>query len=90
MAEMAVPVVPRAPRSSWTRMLPSVRRHRGAMTGMGIVTLLILIAFGQGVLAPQSATKIDITAALRAPDQVHWMGTDQYGRDVYSLSLIHI
>jgi peptide/nickel transport system permease protein len=54
------------------------------MVGMGIVTVLIVIAFGQGVLAPQSATKIDITAALRAPDQVHWMGTDQYGRDVYS------
>jgi peptide/nickel transport system permease protein len=84
MAEMAVPVAPRAPRSSWARMLPSVRRHRGAMAGMGIVTVLILIALGQGVLAPQSATKIDITAALRAPDQVHWMGTDQYGRDVYS------
>ncbi len=84
MAEMAVPVAPRAPRSSWARVLPSVRRHRGAMAGMGIVTVLILIAFGQGVLAPQSATKIDITAALRAPDQVHWMGTDQYGRDVYS------
>jgi peptide/nickel transport system permease protein len=84
MAEMAVPVAPRAPRSSWARVLPSVRRHRGAVVGMGIVTVLILIAFGQGVLAPQSATKIDITAALRAPDQVHWMGTDQYGRDVYS------
>jgi peptide/nickel transport system permease protein len=84
MAEMAVPIAPRAPRSSWARVLPSVRRHRGALVGIGIVTVLILIAFGQGVLAPQSATKIDITAALRAPDQVHWMGTDQYGRDVYS------
>ena len=84
MAEMAVPIAPRAPRSSWARMLPSVRRHRGAMAGTGIVMVLIVIAFGQGVLAPQSATKIDITAALRAPDQVHWMGTDQYGRDVYS------
>jgi len=84
MAEMAVPIAPRAPRSSWARVLPSVRRHRGALVGIGIVTVLILIAFGQGILAPQSATKIDITAALRAPDQVHWMGTDQYGRDVYS------
>jgi peptide/nickel transport system permease protein len=54
------------------------------MAGMGIVVVLILIAFGQSVLAPQSATKIDIAAALRAPDKVHWMGTDQYGRDVYS------
>lgn len=84
MAELAVRVAPRAPGSSWTRALPRVRRHKGAMVGMGIVAVLVLVALGQGVLAPQSPTKIDISAALRAPDRIHWMGTDQYGRDVYS------
>jgi len=52
--------------------------------GTGIVTALVLVAFGQSVLAPQSPTKIDIAAALSAPGRTHWMGTDQYGRDVYS------
>jgi peptide/nickel transport system permease protein len=51
---------------------------------MFIVVALVLVAVGQSVLAPQSPTKIDITAALRGPDRAHWMGTDQYGRDVYS------
>ncbi len=54
------------------------------MLGMAIVAALIPVALGQGLLAPQSPTKIDIVAALHAPDRVHWMGTDQYGRDVYS------
>ena len=54
------------------------------MLGMAIVAALVLVALGQGLLAPQSATKIDIVAALQAPDRAHWMGTDQYGRDVYS------
>jgi len=71
-------------RSAWARVFPRIRRHRGAVVGAAIVAALVLIAFGRGMLAPQSPTKIDITAALHAPDGVHWMGTDQYGRDVYS------
>jgi len=52
--------------------------------GTGIVAALVLVALGQSVLAPQSPTKIDIASALHAPGRTHWMGTDQYGRDVYS------
>lgn len=84
MAEIAVPVAARAARPPWARVVPRVRRHKGAMVGMGIVVALVLVAAGQRMLAPQSPTKIDIAVALRAPDRFHWMGTDQYGRDVYS------
>jgi peptide/nickel transport system permease protein len=61
-----------------------VRRHKGAMVGACIVGALVVMATAQSVVAPQSPTRIDIVAALRAPDGIHWMGTDQYGRDVYS------
>jgi peptide/nickel transport system permease protein len=81
---MAAPAAVRAPRTTWARVLPRVRRHKGAMVGVGIVAALILVALGEGVLAPQSPTRIDIVAALHPPDREHWMGTDQYGRDVYS------
>ncbi len=85
MADVAVPArAARAPRAPWARALPRIRRHRGAMLGMAIVVALVLVALGQALLAPQSPTKIDIVAALQTPDRVHWMGTDQYGRDVYS------
>ena len=84
MAETAVPRAARRVRAPWARVVPRVRRHKGAVVGTGIVAALVLIALGQSVLAPQSPTKIDITAALNAPGRTHWMGTDQYGRDVYS------
>jgi peptide/nickel transport system permease protein len=85
MAEIAVPSrAARAPRAPWARALPRIRRHKGAMLGMAIVAALVVVALGQSLLAPQSPTKIDIVAALRAPDRAHWMGTDQYGRDIYS------
>jgi peptide/nickel transport system permease protein len=84
MAEIAVRAPVRSTRAPWARVVPRVRRHKGAMVGTFIVLALVLVAVGQSVLAPQSPTKIDITAALRPPDRAHWMGTDQYGRDVYS------
>jgi peptide/nickel transport system permease protein len=84
MAEIAVPAPLRSTRTPWARVGPRIRRHKGAMVGTFIVAVLVLVAVGQSVLAPQSPTRIDITAALRGPDRAHWMGTDQYGRDVYS------
>jgi len=84
MAEAAVPRAARGVRAPWARVVPRVRRHKGAVVGTGIVAALVLIALGQSMLAPQSPTKIDIAAALNAPGRTHWMGTDQYGRDVYS------
>jgi peptide/nickel transport system permease protein len=51
---------------------------------LGVTAALALVALGQNLVAPQSPTRIDIVAALHAPDRIHPMGTDQYGRDVYS------
>jgi len=84
MGEAAVPRAARGARAPWARMIPRVRRHKGAVVGTAIVAALVLVALGQSVLAPQSPTKIEIAAALLGPGGAHWMGTDQYGRDVYS------
>ena len=84
MADIAVPTVARAPRTAWARVMPRIRRHKGAVVGACVVAALVVVAVGQNVLAPQSPIKIDIAVALQPPDRAHWMGTDQYGRDVYS------
>ena len=78
------PVRVRAPRTRWQLFAPRVRRHKGALVGLGIVAVLAAVAVFQNSLAPQSPVKIDITAALQGPTPAHVMGTDQYGRDVYS------
>ena len=84
MAEAVAVAAPRAPGGAWSRALPRMRRHRGAVVGIAVVAALALVAVAQNIAAPQNSIKIDIVSALRAPDRAHWMGTDQYGRDVYS------
>ena len=84
MAEAAAVAAARAPGGAWSRALPRMRRHRGAVVGIAVVAALALVAAAQNILAPRSPIRIDIVSALRAPDGAHWMGTDQYGRDVYS------
>jgi peptide/nickel transport system permease protein len=68
----------------WTLLLPRVRRHKGLLIGLGIVLFLLLVAVFQNTLAPQNPIQINILYALQGPGPAHWMGTDQYGRDVYS------
>jgi peptide/nickel transport system permease protein len=50
----------------------------------------VLIAFVGGVAltaafwTPFSTTRVNLRARLRSPDGVHWLGTDEFGRDVLS------
>ena len=54
------------------------------MWGAGIVALLILTAFGCQWLAPMDPIQQTLNDRLFAPSFHHLMGTDQYGRDVFS------
>jgi len=78
-----LPGQPRA-RTRWQMLLPRIRRHRGLLLGFAILLFLVGVAVFRDTIAPQNPIKIDITAALEAPGTGHWMGTDPYGRDVYS------
>ena len=57
------------------------RRNPGAMTGLVIVVLLLLIAL-IGPLLTGSPTDQALAERLRPPSAAHWLGTDQLGRDV--------
>jgi peptide/nickel transport system permease protein len=54
------------------------------MWGMGIITLLVLAAIGCQWFAPMDPIQQTLTDRLLAPSFHHLMGTDQYGRDVFS------
>lgn len=84
MAEALTQVRSRAPRTRWEMLAPRIRKHKGAVVGLGAVAALVLVAVLQSDLAPESPTRINITAALAGPSYAHPMGTDQYGRDVFS------
>jgi len=54
------------------------------LTGMTLVFCVILIAiFAPLIIPPEFATRMDMRARLAPPDMVHWLGTDQLGRDLF-------
>ena len=74
----------RGPRTRWQLLGPRARRHKGMVIGLCLIGTLALVAVLADLLAPDSPTRIDVTVALQGPSPAHLMGTDQYGRDVYS------
>ncbi|MFT4042183.1 MAG: ABC transporter permease [Gordonia sp. (in: high G+C Gram-positive bacteria)] len=63
----------------------SIPRVRPSVAVSAIfVAVVIVAAVAPGVLAPTSATHIDLTNALASPSIHHLFGTDEAGRDVFS------
>jgi len=60
-----------------------VRKPLGAI-GAVIVALLIIVAILAPLLAPFDPYELDMANTLAAPSMAHWMGTDEFGRDVLS------
>jgi peptide/nickel transport system permease protein len=84
-------VVAETPWSRWQARLRSayiiasaMRHNRLAVTGLAIVTLLVLIALLAPLLAAQPPNLQDLAGRLRPPGAGGWLGTDELGRDVYS------
>ena len=67
-------------RRAWMRL----RRRKSAMLGLVIVVLLILIAVLAPLIAPFDPAKQSYTTVRKAPSLLHWFGTDESGRDLFS------
>nr|WP_041756396.1 ABC transporter permease [Bradyrhizobium sp. ORS 278] len=63
---------------TWRRLV----RRRGAMVGLGLITIFILLAVSAPLVAPYDPIKTSWTLVRKAPSAVHWFGTDDLGRDV--------
>ena len=61
-----------------------LRRNKGAMVGLAIVILLILMVIFAGVLFDYDSVVIkqNISQRLQAPSASHPFGTDELGRDI--------
>ena len=60
------------------------RRNKLAMVGLGIVTLLVLLAIIGPFVTPYDAFEQNLANTLQPPDADHWFGTDVLGRDLFS------
>jgi peptide/nickel transport system permease protein len=71
-------VAPR--RRAWRRLV----RRGGAMFGLAVVALFVLIALAAPWLAPQDPVATSWSAVRAAPSAAHPFGADELGRDVLS------
>ena len=79
-------VPPKAPSQAgpWHRAWRRLRRRRGAVAGLVVVLLFIVVAVFAPWIAPHDPIETSWSAIRKAPDAAHWFGTDDIGRDVLS------
>ena len=68
----------------WKDALKSLIANKGALVGLVILCVLILAAIAAPLITPYSPIKINPPAQLQPPSRTHWMGTDGFGRDLYT------
>jgi peptide/nickel transport system permease protein len=59
-------------------------RQRLGVIGLGIILLLIFGAVAAPLIAPYDPLAQDMAIRLQPPSAEHWLGTDNFGRDVFS------
>ncbi|WP_426612125.1 ABC transporter permease [Bradyrhizobium sp. McL0616] len=72
----------------WRRVLFLAQRHVLGAAGLVIMIAFVLTAIFADFIARYDPLSIDAAHALARPGLTHWMGTDSFGRDVFS-RIIH-
>lgn len=84
------PTAPRAVESPWARTWRRFRRHKLAIAGLILVTLVTLMGIFAPWVAPKDPLKTSLIDSLVPPNADYWLGTDPVGRDVWSRTVYSI
>jgi peptide/nickel transport system permease protein len=64
--------------------LRSLLRRKIAMTGAGVVVLILVLALFSPLIATHDPMGLNPVERLQGPTTAHWFGTDHFGRDLFS------
>ena len=81
---LTVDFVSESQRSLLRRALIFCRRQPLGTFGMVLVVIMAIVGIGADWIAPYSPTANDFSAMTEPPSWAHWLGTDQFGRDLLS------
>lgn len=79
-AETARPLRENRVLNVWRRL----RRRSGAVVGLAFIVLVLILAIFAPWIAQIDPLKQDYTAIRKGPSLLHWFGTDELGRDIFS------
>jgi len=64
-----------------------MKSRPNALIGGVLIGTVLVVALIAAVWTPYDPLTIDLTSKLRAPSAAHWLGTDEFGRDVASRAM---
>lgn len=65
---------------AWRRL----KMNRAAICGLAVIVVLVTSALLAPWVAPYDPSKMDVRARLQGPSLKHVLGTDNFGRDIFS------
>ena len=68
----------------WRRLVFLAQRHLLGTIGLCIMLLFVCTAIFANLISRFDPLSIDSAHRLAPPGALHWMGTDSFGRDVWS------
>jgi peptide/nickel transport system permease protein len=84
----ALDMAPARPSRSWLRRLV---RNPSGVVGLVLVGLLAIVAIlAAAGLVPHDPLAQDTNSILTGPSGKHWLGTDQFGRDIFSRVMVGV
>ena len=69
-------------------MMDRFRKNLLAVVGLVIILLLLFVAVFGPWLAPYDPLEMVLADQFLPPSSQHWMGTDDFGRDIFSRLLV--
>lgn len=72
------------PENRFKEMWEALILNKGAVVGLIIIIILVLVAILGKWIMPYDPNLSDMTQSFISPNAQHWFGTDQLGRDIFS------
>jgi len=85
---MSIEAAPRPAPSRADSYLRAALRSPNFVIGAAITIVVLVAAVASFVWTPYYYAALDIPGRLKGPSGLHWFGTDQFGRDIFSMIMV--